>query len=249
MSCRRCAGCVETVGHAGAIQRLLGDTINRPRRRDAGDIQNRRQYVDNVVILAAHLTPRRNALRPGHDQAVAHTAEVGGDLLHPGKGRGGGEGPANGEAHIGILAAEDVQMLGQPVGIDVQFTLVTGQVGQLVQGALWATFTTAAVVALYEHHQGVIGNTHALQLLHQATKLRILEGQRGGEHLHKSRVNGLFVLTQAVPGRYLPGPRGQPRSCRDDSRRDLPCENPLALNIPALIELAAETGYPVGGCL
>lgn len=67
-------GVVERVLHADAVERHLRHAVHLGRRRDSHDIQERRRDVDDVVVLAAQLPFRLDALGPVDDQRVGVAA-------------------------------------------------------------------------------------------------------------------------------------------------------------------------------
>ena len=77
-------------------------------RADAGRLQDGRHDVDDVVELVADAALVGDHLRPRDRHALAHAAEVRGDLLGPREGRV--EGPCPGHRHVGVglVRAPDV---------------------------------------------------------------------------------------------------------------------------------------------
>src|SRR5262245_3500528 len=87
---------VEGVGHADAFDRLLRHAVHHARLSDAGEFEDGRCNVDDVMELRAQPALVLDALRPGHDEAVAGAAEVRGDLFHPLERRRSSPAPADG---------------------------------------------------------------------------------------------------------------------------------------------------------
>src|SRR3954465_10150050 len=72
---------VEGVGHADAFDRLLLDSVNRLRSRDAGRLENRRHDIDDVVELAADAASVLDTVRPGDRQALPRATKMRSNLL------------------------------------------------------------------------------------------------------------------------------------------------------------------------
>src|SRR5262249_35360818 len=61
----------------GAVDRLLGDAVERDRSRDAGGLEDGGHEIDRVAELIANLAARLDPARPVNDQRRAHPAEPG----------------------------------------------------------------------------------------------------------------------------------------------------------------------------
>jgi hypothetical protein len=67
---------VEGVAHARPFDRLLIDTVDDGRLRQAGGLEHGGGDVNDVVELRSHLATRREPTWPMHDRAVARAAPV-----------------------------------------------------------------------------------------------------------------------------------------------------------------------------
>src|SRR5262249_27308207 len=65
---------VKRIEQAGALYRMLLDAMQRARRLAADDVEHRRQQIDNVAVLRAHLALSLDALCPMHDDRITRTA-------------------------------------------------------------------------------------------------------------------------------------------------------------------------------
>jgi len=102
---RDCAA-LERRTQAHALHRLDGLTFVLARVRCAGDIEDRRQHVDDVrrPMLEAIASARRNAPRPTHDQRRGNAAFVG-EMLEPAERRTAERGPVHAEIQIRVGSA------------------------------------------------------------------------------------------------------------------------------------------------
>ncbi len=101
---------VEGVGEAHPVDRRLGHAADALRRFGAQGFQDRRDEVDDVPIVLAHLAARLDALGPGYDARVGGAAPVG-LTLPAAEGRVAGVGPAPGVVVEGLDAAQLVDHL------------------------------------------------------------------------------------------------------------------------------------------
>src|SRR3954453_13613367 len=65
---------VKAVAHADTVECALRVTLDRARRLDAEDVEDRRNDVDRMVVLVAQLAGRLDALRPRNDARIAGAA-------------------------------------------------------------------------------------------------------------------------------------------------------------------------------
>ena len=95
-----------------------------------------------------------------------------------------------------------------------------------------------AVVAPDVEDQRVVAVAERFDLVDDAPRLNVGVFAVGGAHLHQPALERPLALGDAVPGRHLFVPRGQLRLGGDPALLLGPLEHPLAVGVPAVVELA-----------
>ena len=137
--------------------------------------------VDHVVPLRAHLALGLDAVRPVHDERVARTAVVRGDLLGPLERRVAGVRPAGVEVVVGVLAAESLVEARELV---LDLVRQTVEHDHLVEGAGQAALGAAAVVAPDVEEQRVVELAQLLERVDDAADLVVGVRGEAREDLH-----------------------------------------------------------------
>ena len=115
----------------------------------------------------------------------------------------------------------------------------------LVGRALQRAFGAAAIVALDEDDQRVVGEALLLDGFDHATDVVVVIGEEGGVDLRHVRKEFLLPRIERVPGGHVGRTRRQDRILRDHAELLLARERLLAQLVPALVELALELRDPV----
>ena len=194
---------------------LLRDAVDPDRVRQPRHLEHRRQHVDHVVPLVAHLAAGRDAGRPVHDDPVAGAAVVRGDLLGPLVRRVHRQRPADRVDRVRRRVAEAVEpgvhrvhVVGEAVADEV-----------LGQRALGPALPRRAVVAEQVEHQRVLEDAEAVQRVDEPADVvvRVL-GEAGvglhepGRHLAGLGVELVPVRHARAPTARAPCPAGRSRA-------------------------------------
>ena len=115
----------------------------------------------------------------------------------------------------------------------------------LVGGALQRAFGAAAIVALDEDDQRVVGEPLAFDGFDHAADVVVVIGEEGGVNLRHVGKKLLLPRVERVPGGHVGRARRQDRILRDHAELLLPRERLLAQLVPALVELALEFRDPI----
>ncbi len=203
-------------------------------RGNAGDFEDRRHDVNDVMELVADAAQVLDVARPRNAHALPGAAEVRGDLLGPTERRVERPGPAHGHVVVGPVGAPDVVEILQLV-LDRNLDAV--EHGDFVRRADQCAFGARTVVAADVDDERVVELAHVLDGLDDAADLVVGVGEIGGIDLdladeHLLLVGGELVpiLQQVVrPGRHL---------CvlRNHAEPLLVGEDRLAQFVPALVE-------------
>ena len=108
-------------------------------------------------------------------------------------------------------------------------------------------FHRGAVVAPDVDDQRVVQLAHLLDGVEQAADVPVGVLGEAREHLHLARVELLLGVAQGVPGRVGLRPRRELRVRRHDAEALLALEGPLAVGVPAVVELALVLVRPLLG--
>ena len=219
-------GCRETE----PLQRRLGDASDARRRVDADQIEHRRDHVDDVRVLAAHLTFGRDALRPRDDERVGSATTVG--LTLPASERG--------VAGVGPTPRVVVEVPGATDLVDQRQTVLHRLLGvveelRLVRRAGRPTLGTRAVVG-DDHDQRVVELTDLGEELEQPAEMVIGVRQEAGVDLHEPGVQLASVRRQARPVGDIGVLSRQLGVGRHHTQFELLGQGALAVRIPAVVE-------------
>ena len=83
----RCVRLVEGIGEAGAFDRRLRDAVHHLGCGNAGGFEDGRHHVDHMRELRADAALVGDVAGPRHRHALAHAAQMRGDLLEPAERR------------------------------------------------------------------------------------------------------------------------------------------------------------------
>ena len=235
-------GGVEAVAHRHPGQRGLPVAVDDLGHLHAAAVEDRRDDVGAVVVLAADLAPGLDAGRPVDHQRVAHAALVAVALEHPVRGR---------EAHRPAGRVVVVGRRGPQLVEHGQVVLDRVRVGVeelvLVDRAVGAALARGAVVGGVED-QGVVELARLLQVVDDPADLGVGVLREAGEHLGHAGEQPLLLVRQRVPGpdrvalaegaRRHRVDRGQLGALGQDPPLDHPRQDPLAVGLVAVVELA-----------
>ena len=225
---------VEGVGHADALDRALLDAVHDLGGADAGRLQDRRHDVDHMVELVADAALVRDHLRPGNRHALAHAAEVRGDLLGPGERRVERPGPRHRHVRVGLVRAPDIVEVLELV-LDRHHDAVEHR--HLVRRAVQRALGAGAVVAVDVDDQRVVELAHVLDRLDHAADLVVGVGHVRGEDVDLPEEHLLLVGRERVPLlQQVVRPGRQLGVRRDHAELLLVGEDLLAQLVPALVE-------------
>ena len=235
-------GISKGVDHADAIDRLLVETIDDRRLRDAGGFEQGRGDVDDMVELGAHVAARCEPLRPGDDHRVAGAAEVGGDLL----------GPLEGRVHRPSPTDREVRVGRRPVPLG-QMRFAVGVVGRgrieeahFVDGAGEAAFGAGAVVADDVEDESIVAIRQRAGIVNHPADLVVDLRREAREDLRLAREHRLLFGREGIPGRDFVRPRREHGVLRNDPQLLLAFEGLLPQRVPPHVELAFEAVAPLG---
>ena len=232
---------VEGVGEADPVDRRLGHAADALRRLDAQGFQNRRDEVDDVPVVLAHLAARLDALGPGHDARVGGAAPVG-LALPAAEGRVAGVGPAPGVVVEGLDAAQLVDHLE----VIFQRFLHIVEEEHLVERAHRPALGAGAVVG-DDDDQRVVQLADLFQEIEDAPEVIIGEAHETGIDFHHTGIQPLGVSRQRVPNGHVRVVRRQLGAWRDDAHLELALVDDLAVLVPAHVELALVLVRPLLG--
>ena len=238
-------GVVEAVQHAGAFHRRLQHAVDHRRFGEAGGFEDRRGDVDDVGELRTQTTLLLDPVGPVDDRAVAGAAPVRGDLLGPLERRVGRPRPTDRVVVVRARRAELVHLRDHELG-----GLQGGhpvEVGQLVEGAVQRAFGGGAVVADDVVDDRVVEDLEVLEGVDHPADVVVGVLQEPGEHLHLAGQHRLELVGHVVPGRDLGVAGGELGVRGDDAELLLAGEDPLALDVPAVVELAGVAVGPLLG--
>ena len=127
-------------------------------------------------------------------------------------------------------------------------SIVFGDVvlGEQFADAPLLTFGARAVVAPDVEDDGVVANAELLEPVDQLADLRIGVFDETGENLHQPPLERPLRFGDAVPGRHRVGSRCQFRVGGNPAKLLLPGEDPLAVPVPAVVELTFVFISPFG---
>ena len=202
------------------------------RRFNAQGFQNRRDEVDDVAIMRAHLAARLDALGPRDDARVGGAAPVG-LALPAAEGRVAGVGPAPGVVVEGLDAAQLVDHLE----VIFQRFLDIVEEEHLVERADRTALGAGAVVG-DDHDQRIVQLADLFQEIEDAPEVIIGEAHEAGIDFHHAGIQPLGVSRQSVPHRHIRVVRRQFGARRDDAHLELALVDDLAVLVPAHVELA-----------
>ena len=186
---------VEGIGEANTLDRLLCDAVDLDRRRDAGELEQRRHDVDDVVELPADAALVLDLGRPGDRHAVLGPAEEGRDLLGPLERRVEGPGPRDGVVRVGLVVA--------PLVV-VRHVFGSGRIDaverqHLVPGAHRRALGRSAVVAADVDDDRIVELAHVVDSLDDATDLVVGVGEVGGVDVGLLDQQLLFFRRMLIP--------------------------------------------------
>ena len=222
--------CGEAVGETGPFKRLLGDPTDRGRWPDAGQFEDGRSDVRDVVELLADAAPVHDQLRIVDDQRVANAAAVG-VLLVALERRVAGHRPAQGIVVVQVALADLVdvgEVLFQRVAHAVE-------VAQRIDGAEGRALLACAVV----RDQGddrVFELAGLREEAQQAADLEVGVFEHPGEGGLQADGQSAFVVAQICPGADAGVTRWQRRLWRDNAESLLLYQPPFTGGVPALFE-------------
>ena len=230
---RRSRRVVERVREAHAFERPLRDAVEELRRVEPERREDRRRDVDDVRVLAAHLAARRDALRPVHDQRVAHAALV--QVALPAPQRRVAR-PRPAPRIVGERAHAAPVVEARQVLLDRRLDAVGELV--LVERAVLAALRRRAVVG-GQQDQRVVELAAAREEVDHPPDVVVGLLEEGRVDLHLPRVQAPRVRRKRVPRLDPRRPRRELRAGRHDGERELPREHLLAPAVPAQVELPA----------
>ena len=208
---------------------------------DADQFEDRGYDVDAVRELVAHHLVGLDVARPRHDHRVAGPAQMAGHLLAPLERCVVGVSPCGGEVRGGVEAADlldaaellldDLQLL---VGLEHDPVEERRLVERTRDGALH----TGAVVTPDVDDERVVEVAHLVDRVEQATDVPVGVLGIAGEDLHLAGVQLLLRGAERVPGGEEVGALGQFGIGRNDAELLLSLERLLAIDVPAVVELA-----------
>ena len=220
------------MGEADAFDRRLRDAANMRRRFDAERLEHGRNHVDRVRELRTDLARILDALRPVNDEGIGDAAAIG--LALPSlERRVAGVRPSPGVVIEIFRAAEFVdrrQILLQIVGHVVEELV-------LVDRPVRSAFGTRAVVG-NEHDQRIVEFAHLFEEIDQPPDVMIHVLAEAREHFHHARIEFALVRRQLGPFLNVGVVARELRVLGHDAELFLPREHLLAIDVPALVELA-----------
>jgi hypothetical protein len=179
---RRCLGVlrVKGVGQARALDRALLDAVHGLVGRDAADLEEGGDDINDVAKLLAERALVLDMAGPGDGHALANAAELRGVLLELGKGRIKGPGPARRHVVVGLLRAPDV--IPPHLFLDRHLADAVEE-RDFVGCAERPAFGAGAIVAVEVDDQRVVKPAHVLDGLDNATDLVVAVSLVDGKDL------------------------------------------------------------------
>ncbi len=233
-------GIVERGREADPVEGRLRDAANRRRRLEPEQVEDRRDHVDDVRVVGAHLPLARDSLRPGDDERVGGAAAVG--LPLPAPERGVARPRPTPRVVVEVLRPADLvdqlqALLDRLLRVVEELRLV-GRPGRPTLGG-------GAVVG--DHHdQRVLELPEGRQELEQSADLVVGVLEEAGEHLHHPGVQPPCGVGQRVPVGHVRVVARELGVGGNDPELLLAGERLLPVGIPAVVE---RTGVPVGPLL
>ena len=240
---RRRVGRVERVAHRHARQRRLLVAVDDVGHLDPAAVEDRRDDVGAVVVLRADLTARLHPRGPVDHERVADAALVRVALEHP-VGRRERDGPAGGVVVVGVRPAELVEV--RQVVLDRVRPGVEELV--LVDRPVRRALPRGAVVGGVED-QRVVELAGLLEVVDDPPDLVVGVLGEAGVDLGHPREQRLLLVGQRVPRAASRRPglnvplghridRRQLGALGQDPALDHPRQDPLAIGLVAVVELA-----------
>ncbi len=194
-----------------AFERHLPDTVDLVRRRDADDVEQRRQDVRHMAELVAQPAARRDALRPRDHQRIADAAAVRVLLVAP-EGRVRGHRPAVREV-VAHLRAADVLETCEPLGPQHR--------PRAERDAAEQPALLAGAVVGKDEDDGVVEEARALEECDEAAKLAVGVVEHAGEGRLQPQEEAALVGGVLVPRFHAIVARRHASVRRHDAQLDL----------------------------
>ena len=188
---------IEGVGEAHPVDGRLAHAADALRRFGSQGFQNRRDDIDDVGVLRAHLAARLDALGPRHDARVGGAAPVG-LALPAAEGRVAGVGPA---PRV-VVAGLDATQLIEHLEVILECLLHIVEEEHLVERAHRSAFGAGAVVG-DDHDQRIVQLADLFQEVDDAPEVMIGEADEAGIDLHEPGIKPLGLVRQCLPNRHV----------------------------------------------
>ena len=230
---------VKGIREAHAVDRILGDPVDFPRRRDAKYLVDRRYDVVHMMELRPRCRVRRDLRGPPNRHRVAGSTEVRRVELHAFVRRAAGPAPATMVLVVNFRRPEHIETTQGLERLDVHGHSGRNAVlrDQLADRAVLA-FGRRPVVAPDVEDQRVLAVTEPIELVDEPTDLCVHVLGEPRRDLHQSSLEGLLVLRNAVPRRHPRIARRELGLLRNPSLLFRPREHALTILVPAVVELA-----------
>ena len=232
-------GIAERVDHADAVDRILLEAVDDPRRRDLRQFVDRRDDVDHVVELRPRRRIRLDPLRPGDGHRLAGAAEVGAHQLGALVRRAARPRPSGVVHVVGLRAAERIEAAEFVQRLEVLRDRGRDAVLRelLADGAVQA-LRRGTVVAPDVEDQRVVELAFPLDLVDDPAGVVVGVLGEAGEHFHQAALERLLGLGDRVPRSHGRGPRRELRVLRNPALGLGARKGALAILVPAVVELA-----------
>ena len=209
---------------------ICGNAADFQGRLDADQIEQGRRQVAGVDELMAHLAPRRDFLRPCHDEGIADAAAMGILLVAPQR-RVRRHRPAMRKIAVRVRSADVVdpaQLFRHRLGTEI---IRPHGVDEAPRPALLA----GAIVREHQD-QRVVADAGLVEKGDQPRQMPVGMIEHAGERRLQPREDALLVRAVFVPRLHAVIARRQPGFPRHDPHRLLPRHSLLALDVPAMGE-------------
>ena len=225
------------------LERHLVDTVHPARHREAGELEDRRVDVRDVVVLRSHRTGIGHPSGPVHDHRVGVGSPVS-VALPPLERSVSCLRPPHRVMRISARTGQVVNVLEHLGHALVHRVAETFGVG----GPSLSAFGTGTVIR-QEHDESVVEHFEFSQRSHEPTDLGIGVVDKPGVDLHLAGKETTFVIGQVIPGRNHLVASRKVAAPRNDAEALLAIEDPLTFLVPAMVEGTAIVLDVLGRCM